>query len=149
VFTLIIRQATEADVPVLCELHQQWFEEGEFYGFVQSQAQIEAALGPYFLVAEVDGEIVGFIYGEVAASSAENVIPKNEDYLEIDSLYLIPSCRHQGIGSRLLDELMARAKQGGVTYAALYSSNKNIRSILSFYEKHGFQSWYIRMFQKL
>lgn len=145
----VIRQATQSDIPALCQLHRQWFEEGSFYGFVQSQEQIETALGSYFLVAEVNSEIVGFIYGSICVSETTAVMAAGESYLEIDSLYVIPQLRQQGIGSRLIKQLLAQAKQNGVPYAALFSSNKDIRSILRFYEKHDFQSWYVRMFQKL
>jgi hypothetical protein len=44
-----IRQANEADIPTICQLQQQWFEEDCVYGFVPaSSQQVQSALGPFF-----------------------------------------------------------------------------------------------------
>ncbi len=68
---MLIRQASPIDIPSICRLQQQWLEEGNVYGLVPDSApQIAAALGPYFLVAEVEGEVVGFISPNVEGLSA-------------------------------------------------------------------------------
>lgn len=111
--------------------------------------QVEAALGPYLLVAEADDEVVGFISGSLHVNEGAVVIPAGESYLEIDNLYVSPEFRGQGIGSDLITQLLAQARQQGVAYAVLYSAARDIRGILRFYERHGFQSWYVQMFRKL
>lgn len=108
-----------------------------------------AALGPYLLVAESDGEVVGFISGSIHSSEGMAVIPEGESYLEIDDLYVSPEFRRRGVGSGLITQILGRAKERGVAYALLYSASKDIRSILRFYERHGFQSWYVQMFREL
>jgi ribosomal protein S18 acetylase RimI-like enzyme len=146
----LIRQAEGSDTQAISRLQQQWFEEGSVYGFVpESREQVEAAISPYLLVAEVGNQVIGFISGSARISDGTAVIPEGESYLEIDNLYVAPEFRRRGVGSRLITQLLARAKQRDVAYAVLYSAAKDIHSILRFYERHSFQSWYVRMFRKL
>jgi ribosomal protein S18 acetylase RimI-like enzyme len=108
-----------------------------------------AALVPYLLVAEANSEVIGLISGSIHSSEGTAVIPAGESYLAIDDLYVSPEFRRHGMGSGLITQLLAQAKQQGVAYALLYSVAKDIRSILRFYERHGFQSWYVQMFREL
>ena len=147
---ILIRQATESDVQSTSLLQRQWVEEGNVHGLTpESHEQIKAALGPYFLIAEVNDEIVGFIPGSTNCSEGTAVIPEGESYLEIDNLYILPEYRRHSIGSGLIIHLLAEAKRQGVAYALIYSAAKDIHNILRFYEKHDFQSWYVQMFRKL
>jgi ribosomal protein S18 acetylase RimI-like enzyme len=147
---ILIRQAAESDVESVSRLQHQWAEEGGVYGFVpESREQIEGILGPYFLVAEVDEEIVGFVSGSVCISEDKAVIPKGASYVEIDNLYVLPEFRGQGVGSRLISRVLAEAKDQGVAYALVYSAAKDIHSILRFYKRHDFRSWYVQMFREL
>ena len=145
-----IRQAEESDVDFILRLQRQWSEEGIVYGLVtESEERIRAAIGPYLLVAVTDDEAVGFISGSVHVSKGTAVIREGERYLEIDNLYISPEFRRQGIGGDLITQIIARAKARGVAYASLYSAAKDVHGILGFYERHGFQSWYVQMFRKL
>jgi ribosomal protein S18 acetylase RimI-like enzyme len=147
---IVIRQTTESDILDISRLQQQWFDEASVYGFVpQTEGEIMDTLGPFSLVAETDNQIVGFISGSVRSSSDMSVVPQGESHLEIDNLYVAPKFHGQGIGGSLTEELLARARQQGLTYATLYSATKDIHSVLRFYERHGFRSWYVQMFRKL
>jgi N-acetylglutamate synthase-like GNAT family acetyltransferase len=100
----LIRQASKPDVPFIYRLQRQMSAEDGIYGFVAETAgQIEKAINPYFLVAETNGGIIGFISGGVSAAEGSAVIPKDEKYLEIENLYVAPRFREQGIGGRLVD----------------------------------------------
>jgi ribosomal protein S18 acetylase RimI-like enzyme len=146
---LHIRQAVKADAPSLARLQQKWFEEANTHGFVpERQQQIETAPDSY-RVADFGGKAVGFISCSVLVSEGTAVIPAGESYLNIDNLYVLPEFRNRGIGSSLISQSLAQAKQQGVSYALVYSAAKNIKDILQFYERHHFQSWYVQMFQKL
>jgi ribosomal protein S18 acetylase RimI-like enzyme len=146
----LIRQAEESDVHHICRLQRRWAEEGNTYGFTpETREQVEAALGPYLLVAEVGGEVVGFVSGSARVSDGTAVIPAGESYLEIDNLYTSPEFRRRGVGGALIEQLLAVAKQRGTTYALLYSAAKDIRGVLRFYEGHQFRSWYVQMFRRL
>ena len=145
-----IREAVKTDVPSIFRLQRQMFEERSIYGFVpESEEQIEELIGPYLLAAEISDEIIGFVSGAVHLSECLAVIPEGERYLEIENLYIAPQFRKRGIGGRLVDELLKKARENGVGYASLYSAAKDVHDILEFYERHDFQSWYVRMFQKL
>lgn len=147
---MIIRQAVKDDVPAICHLQQRWFEEGSAYGFVpDDEEQVEAALGTYFLVAEACGEVVGFISGSAHVSGGMAVVAAGESYLEIDNLYVEPEFRRQGVGGELVERVLAKARENGLAHAVLYSAAREIQSVLKFYERHKFQSWYVQMFQKL
>jgi ribosomal protein S18 acetylase RimI-like enzyme len=147
---MFIRQAVKTDAPFIRRLQQQLFEEGAIYGFMpETEEQIEKSIGSYFFVAETEDQIIGFISGKICVSDHLAVIPKDETYLEIENLYVAPQFRKQGIGGKLVDELLIKAKQDDVVYALLYSATKDIHRILKFYEKHNFQSWNVQMFQKL
>lgn len=147
---MIIRRADKTDVSIIRKLQQRLFEEDCVYGFVaESAEEIEKLINHYFLVAEIENEIVGFISGGIKISDGLAVIPKGKSYLEIENLYVVPRFRKQGIGGKLIDELLAEAKRDKVAYASLYSATKDIHGILKFYERHNFQSWYVQMFQKL
>ena len=78
----------------------------------------------YFLVAEENNKIIGFILGEKLKS----------DYIIIWYLAVDKNHRGNGIGSRLLDEYEKRAKANGFKWAMLQShldSKKN----MEFYQK--------------
>ncbi|MBE3143497.1 MAG: GNAT family N-acetyltransferase [Planctomycetes bacterium] len=145
-----IRLATETDIPSICRLQQEWFDEGSVYGFEpESQEQLRLILGSFCLVAEMDEDIIGFVTGFIHTSDGLAVIPAGKRYIEVDNAYVSLQYRRQGIGGHLVDQLLVAAEKQGVTYALLYSATKDIRSILKFYEQHGFQSWSIQMFRSL
>jgi N-acetylglutamate synthase-like GNAT family acetyltransferase len=146
----VIRQATEADVSSIYQLQKRWAEEKIVYGFVaETEDGIRAALGPYFLVAELDGDIVGFISGSVHLSEGMAVVPKSERYLEIDDLFIAPHVRRNKIGGKLVDRLASIAKRDGIRQVLVYSASKDVDAVLKFYEDHGFKSWYVRLFREL
>ena len=146
----LIREALESDVRHICRLQRRWAEEGNVYGLApESRERVEAALGPYLLVAEVRGEVVGFVSGSAHVSDGTAVIPAGESYLEVENLYTSPEFRGRGVGGGLIEEILDRARQRGVAYGLLYSAAKDIRGVLRFYEGHQFRSWYVQMFRKL
>ena len=147
---IVIRQAMETDLPDIIRLQQAWANEENTYGYVPDEPdRIRGRLGEYFLVAESDGHTLGFITGSVHEHNNATVIPKGVQYLEIDDLYVAAPHRTQGIGGRLVDELLMLAKNRGLGYATLYSAVKDINKVLQFYERHQFRSWYVQMFREL
>lgn len=80
-------------------------------------------------VAEQDGQVVGFVCFRVI-----------RDQAELLNLAVHPSCRRQGVGSRLLEETLAAASQGGATRIFLEVRPSNAPAV-RFYERHGFLAW--------
>jgi len=144
-----LRPASMEKLPQVLALQEQWAAEEITYGYVSgNMAQLLTALEDTFLLAVEDDRIVGYITASAHISEGTAVIPANACYLEIDDLYVIRPRRGQGIGKALLDAVLARAEAAGIEYQLLYSSTKDIRRILSFYEECGFSSWYVQMYRK-
>ena len=141
-----IRRAGPNDISTLHRLQVEWAEEHTAYGFVPMHEDgIRAALGPYCLVAEQDGEIVGFVSGTARISRDMTIMPDGDAYIEIDDICVVPRLRGRRIGSRLLERILAAARANGITKAMVYSSAKDIRPVMRFYEQHGFKSWFVQM----
>jgi len=149
VHAMSIRAAITEDLSQVFALQEQWEAEDITYGYVAgNMVQLLAALAETFLLALEDDKILGYITASAHVSEGMAVIPADVTYLEIDDLYVIPTRRGQGIGKVLLDAVLARAAAAGIEYQLLYSSTKDIRRILSFYEESGFDSWYVQMYRK-
>jgi len=113
--TLLFREASGADIDALSAI--------EDVGW--TRAHFEAELGRGLLVAE-DGEPVGFAALREVAGEAQ--------------VYMIAvrrRSRGRGIGHRLLEDALNRAKRGGCFRATLEVSEKNTAAI-RLYEEFGF-----------
>ena len=143
-----IRKCTPGDIDEVCRMQTEWAEENITYGFVPSSREVLInRLGPYFFVADVEGRIVGFVYGTVHVSEGLAVIPAGQQHLEIDDIYVEPEFRGRRIGGMLLDRLVQAAEQNGVRRFLVYSATKDMDEILRFYRGHGFKPWYVQMFK--
>ena len=144
----IIRRALADDLQMVETLQRRWEAEGITRGFEAADAGLlRLRLGPYFLVAEQAGRIAGFGSGSADISEGNAVFSVGERYLEVDDLYVSPGMRDQGIGGRLLDELLAQARQEGIQRFLVYSSSRDTDAILRFYRRHGLETWYVQMFR--
>ena len=79
-----------------------------------------------FLVAEQDGEAVGYV-------GCQTVL--DEGY--ITNVAVSPDCRRQGIGRTLIEELKKRAAQSGLSFITLEARASNAPAI-ALYEGAGF-----------
>ncbi|MBP5282740.1 MAG: ribosomal protein S18-alanine N-acetyltransferase [Lachnospiraceae bacterium] len=86
----------------------------------------------HYLVAEKDGEPVGFAGMTVSCGEGE-----------IDKVMVAPSCQRQGIADALLTALFELGKEIGVTAYTLEVRVSNEPAI-RLYEKHGFRSEGVR-----
>jgi ribosomal protein S18 acetylase RimI-like enzyme len=77
----------------------------------------------HFLVAEQDGEILGFLHYD-----REGIEP------ELHRIYVEPALKGQGIGSALVGELHRRLPRGSSYVLMVVAAN---RRAVSFYERHG------------
>ena len=78
----------------------------------------------HFLVAELDGRIVGFLHYD-----SEGPEP------ELHRIYVTPLLKRQGIGSALLDELHSRLSPGATYILMVIAANY---PAVAFYRRHGF-----------
>lgn len=145
---VLIRRCADNDIDDVRRMQMQWAEEDITYGFVPScREDLTNRLGSYFFVAEVDGCLVGFIYGSLRVSEGLAVLPAGQQYLQIDDIYVKPEFRDKGIGGRLLESLFQTAQHNGISRFLVYSATKDLDKILKFYRSHGFESWYVQMFK--
>ena len=115
----VIRPATEADVPAIVVVVNENARLGHL--LPRSAENIRASL-PNWLIAEVDGHVVGI--GSLLAMSPMLV--------EVRSLAVLASYRRYGIGALLVHGLMERARERGIpTIFALTRA-------VSFFERLGF-----------
>lgn len=129
-------------------LQKQWVAEGITHGLVDASVEeFTNRLGQFFLVAEQDAAVIGFITATEHESTGLAVIPRGQRYLEIDDVYVVPERQHQGVGGRLLDRIQQEAREKGIDRFLIYSASKDIDSILRFYRGHGFRSWYVQMYK--
>ncbi|HUW88408.1 MAG TPA: GNAT family N-acetyltransferase [Candidatus Paceibacterota bacterium] len=85
------------------------------------------------LVAEVSGEIVGFI--GVGADREEDLPNQGEVY----ALYVLSNIQGRGIGTALMREGLTALKTEGLTCAVLWVLEGNLRT-RTWYESHGWKS---------
>ena len=113
----------DAHVPAIAELERICFSDP------WSENSVRAELNnPYslWLIAEADGELVGYIGSQTAVDEAD-----------IMNVAVAPSHRRCGIGQMLIDELAARLKEQGVIALMLEVRASNLPAI-ALYGKIGF-----------
>jgi ribosomal protein S18 acetylase RimI-like enzyme len=126
----------------------QWANENITYGFIpSSRDELVKKIGPFFLIAQINPTIVGFICASIHVSEGLAVLPKGQEYLEIDDIYVKPEFRKKGIGSRLMDSIIQTAQHNNIKRFMVYSATKDLDKILNFYRGHGFNSWYVQLFK--
>jgi ribosomal protein S18 acetylase RimI-like enzyme len=147
-----IRQCTPNDIDAVIGMEQQWEQEEIAYGDFNPMSR-EAYLAilkrfpAYFLVAESDGHLVGYIHGSVQRNHPGEVIPAQEPYAEIEDVYVQPAFRGQDIGGALLERIFEIARQEGIQRFVVGTRSKETDKILRFYRSHGFTPWQIQFFK--
>ena len=138
---VLIRDATEADAPVISAIGQVAFPlayEGfipapviaiavaQTYSVEALERLIDAAEADdaHFLVAEREGEVVGYLH-------YDSVGPKPE----LHRIYVAPGQFGGGIGGRLMAELHERIPAGTSYILMVLAANEGA---IRFYERHGF-----------
>ncbi len=140
---MIIRDATEADLPALLELHNfavhnldaTWTEVEETLEDRRKWFKGRKAEGfPIVVAVDAAGEVLG--YGSYGTFRGRDGYRDTVEH----SVYLFPRAQGQGTGKALLSWLIAHARQAGrhVMIAAIDSSNA---ISIAMHEKAGFVSW--------
>lgn len=137
------REASRADVDRLCEVHRAAIETlgSEAYDDRQLAAWkrgVTPSLYPvedsntHFLVAETDGQVIGFGWMK----------PRADDYFTIDvggeitGVYVHPTAAGRGVGTRLLDRLERFGRRASVRSLGLWAS----LNAVPFYSEHGYET---------
>lgn len=149
--SVLIRACTHHDIDDILQLDRLWHQENIAYDFTFISREVfinELERDPpYFLVAEIDGCIVGYMNASVHASTGLPVISEGETYLEIDNVYVQPAFRNRDVGGKLIDEMCNLAKQRGIQRFLVSSDSKDMDRVLNFYRRHGFTPSYVQLFK--
>src|SRR5512143_371295 len=135
---IIIRPARPEDIPRMSELLGDLFTlESDFEPEVEKQVAGLSMLVAYpsasslVLVAAIDRKIVGMATVQTLISTAEGGRVGLVEDVIVDRGF-----RHKGIGTRLLDEIIAWGKRRKLLRIQLLADRDNRRA-LDFYAKHG------------
>ena len=135
-----IREATSEDIDVVLHMAREWVSEEISWGQQAIACDyLKARIGKHFLVAEYETGIVGYAIGEIMASPM--AVFRDNLYMKIEELYVVPTKRECGIGGDLLKALMKSAEFIGVHQFYVFSATKDQDRIITFYERYGFRTW--------
>jgi L-amino acid N-acyltransferase YncA len=135
------RPANVADAEVLAEIYNHYISTSTVtfdlvpWSAVDMEHKIEsvAALGMPFIVAERDGDVIGYAYLSTFREKAAFAATME------NTLYLRESARGAGIGRLLLDELMRLGLASGVReVVAVISNTADAEPSIRLHEKAGF-----------
>lgn len=137
---VLIRDAVEADLPAIRDIYNHavehttaiWNEVLIDVDNRRAWLELRRAKGFPVLVAEKDGKVAGYAsYGDWRAFDGYRHTVEHSVYVDKD-------CRGGGIGKKLMLELIARAKAGGmhVMIAAIEAENK---ASIALHERLGFR----------
>jgi len=97
----------------------------------------------FFYVAEVNGNVVGYLKLNTAHAQTE---PQAADALEIERIYVLSNYHGNGVGQALYHHAMSVAEDRKASYVWLGVWEHNHRA-LRFYEKNGFTAFGTHIFQ--
>jgi phosphinothricin acetyltransferase len=138
----LIRVGTEADLPAMVEIYNYYIQnsvvtfdiEPMVYEDWASKFKWISGLGLPFIVAESpSGQIIGFAY--VAPWRQKAAFKRTVE----DSVYLRPAAIGKRVGTKLLGELLERAKAAGVKEVVAVISDKGAESSIALHERFGFK----------
>ena len=146
--SIIIRECKSDDLSQVIEMQKKWTKEEITFGYIPGSIEyLQTKLGEYFIIAESNDELIGYVFGTIHKSKNMAIMNDGESYLEIDDIYTISGIRGNGIGSILLEKILDVAKENGVERSLIYSATKDMEGISKFYKKHGYSTWNIQMFK--
>lgn len=130
--SLIVRGADESDIPVLSMLAEEFIpEEASREERIEILGETLKRRDYELLVAELNGEIVGFVDQWIILDFAHGA---RLSYIQ--NLYVSPSHRRKGIGSKLVEEIISSAEDRGVLEIHVVTGFKN-KPAIDLYKKHG------------
>jgi len=131
---LKVRRADERDLSVLLMLAEEFMSEVEATREERMEILRKALRNADYelVVAELDGETVGFIDQWIIHDFAHGA-----KLSYIQNLYITAKHRRKGIGSLLLEEIIRSAENKGVLEAHVVTEFEN-KAAIKLYRKHGF-----------
>ncbi|MGP6140571.1 GNAT family N-acetyltransferase [Jeotgalibaca sp. A127] len=140
---LIIRKVTPEDLAIVTKVEKECFPEAEA-ATKESFAERIATFSDSFFLAEIEGEVIGFINGNVTDETViademfEDVTYHNPEgaYQAIFGLDVIPKHQKQGIAARLMNHLIETAREQGRKGVILTCKER----LIPYYSRFGFKN---------
>ena len=131
---MTVREATPADEATLDAMLEAIFEERWDRPWPPPEVTPALREGKLVLVAEDDGEALGFAFGEISPNRVAHV----------NIVYVRPERRRQGITKQLLGAFAARAREGGADHVTLDVATGNEVG-QKVWQRLGFTEWARRL----
>jgi ribosomal protein S18 acetylase RimI-like enzyme len=129
-----VREATAADEPMLLAFTKSIFEENWDRPWPPPEIAPGLFDGKLVLVAEDEGEALGYAFGEIAPNG----------YAHVNIVYVIPERRREGVTKALLAEFGARARDAGAEHLTLDVATSN-QAAQEVWRRLGFTEWARRL----
>lgn len=120
---LTIRRMKESDIPEVARLEKEIFPDPWSEGAISETFEQEQT---FLLVAYEDRKLIGYLILYFVLEEGE-----------IARIAVIPECRRQGVGARMLLELEDLCEDNGITKLLLDVRESN-ETAISFYTSYGF-----------
>jgi ribosomal protein S18 acetylase RimI-like enzyme len=129
-----IREATPADEPTLLAFTEAIFGENWDRPWRPPEITPKIFEGKLVLLAENDGEAVGYAFGELDP----------QGYAHVNIVYVVPEHRRRGVTRALLAEFASRAREEGIEHMTLDVATRNEvgREV---WRRMGFTEWALRL----
>jgi len=136
----LVRDAIDADMEAVARIYAHHVERGlaTFEEVPPTAAEMLArrakvlAIGAPYLVAEIDGEVVGYCYATPYHARAAY-----RHTLE-DSVYVAPGLGGRGVGGALLAALIARCEVGPWRWIVAIIGDSGNAASIALHRRHGF-----------
>jgi GNAT superfamily N-acetyltransferase len=110
-----VREATAADEATVFAFTEAIFEENWDRPWPPREVSATLFEGKLVLLAEDDGEPVGYAFGELDP----------QGYAHVNIVYVVPERRRQGVTTALMKEFAARAREAGLGHVTLDVATSN------------------------
>jgi ribosomal protein S18 acetylase RimI-like enzyme len=87
------------------------------------------------LIAELDGKLVGYTLFQ---KQSEYPLTTSANWASINDLYVHPSYRREGIGTKIMKQALKHLKTKGITYVRINVNVEN-QAAINLYRKFGFK----------
>ncbi|MEO1731398.1 MAG: GNAT family N-acetyltransferase [Pseudomonadota bacterium] len=132
----LIRAFRAGDAAAFASLNRRWIE--ELFGMEEEDRRVletpeEAIIAPggYIAIADIDGETVG--------TGALMMSDEHPEMLELVKMATDPKAQGKGIGSAVMDHLIAVAKERGAKQIWLETNDK-LSAATALYKRKGFRT---------